>query len=100
MLDRIGALMESEEAQVLFANNEELITEATNEAAQFNTILKAFVIDHPEEFLAENLEETYKNIRVFSEVATSQYLCEITNLYGSNAVDPIQEQEEKIDDYL
>lgn len=100
MLDRINALLESEDAQILFENNQELITEAVEVASQFNGVLKSFVLEHPQEFLAENLEETYKNIRIFSEIATAQYLYEVSNFYGSNTVDPIQEQEEKINDYL
>jgi len=60
--------------------------------------LKNFTLEHPEEFLGENTEETYKNIRLFSEVATSQFMTELTHLCGSVIPEPLQEA--KVDDYL
>lgn len=100
MLERINALMESEETQNLITNNENLIMEAVEDSAEFNKILKGFVLEHPEEFLGEDTEETYKNVRIFSEVATAQFMAEVTHLYGSNISDPIQEAQDKIEEYL
>jgi hypothetical protein len=45
-------------------------------------------LNNPEEFIGENTEETYKNMRVFAEVGTAQYIAEVSNMYGSS----IQEQ--------
>jgi hypothetical protein len=100
MLDRVNALMESEDTQNLIANNEKLITEAVQDTAEFNKLLKVFVLDHQEEFLGENTETTYKNIRIFSEVATAQFMTEVTNIYGNDLSDPIQEAQQTIGDYL
>ncbi len=102
MLDRINTLMESEDTQKLLTENEQLLTEAVGDTVQFSNTLKAFVIKHPEEFLGENTEETYKNVRLFTEVATSQFLTEVTHVYGSQIPEPIQEtqQQEGLDQYL
>jgi len=99
MLDRINALMESEDTQKLLTENEQLLTEAVGETVQFSNTLKAFVIKHPDEFLGESTQETYKNIRLFSEVATSQFLTEVTHVYGSQIPVPVQEGD-ALNDYL
>lgn len=98
MFKRINALMESEETQKLIQENEQLITEATMSAHDFSKTLKYFVLEHPEEFLGENTEETYKNVRLFTEVATAQFMTEITSVLGAAISQPIQE--ESINDYL
>ena len=98
MLNRINALMENEETKTLLSNNESLLTEAVGETVQFSNTLKAFIIKHPEEFLGENTAETFKNIRLFSEIATSQFLTEVTHVYGSQAAMPLHEG--GMEDYL
>lgn len=102
MLEKINALMESEETKNLISENEELITEAIGEATEFSKVLKVFALEHPEEFLGENTEETYKNVRLFSEVATAQFMTEVTNVYGSVISEQQTQtiQESGIDDYL
>jgi len=80
--------------------NEEVIQEAEMAINDFPKVLKAFITSHPEEFIAESLEETYKNIRVFTEVAVAQYATEVTNIYGSNVVEEEAIAEEKLADYI
>ncbi len=100
MFERINALMENEQVQEVLIANEELITEAAAQADEFSKVIKGFVIEHPEEFLGENTEETYKNIRLFAEVATAQYMTEITTLYGLVMESNEQVKKSGIDDYL
>jgi hypothetical protein len=88
MFERVNALLETE-GTVLVEKHEGVIVEAMTLVNDFQKDAKAFILNNPEEFLGENTEETYKNIRVFAEVATAQYVSEISNLYGST----IQEQE-------
>ena len=98
MFEKINALMENEDTQKLISENEELIIEATEAANDFSKVLKQFTLEHPEEFIGENTEETYKNVRLFSEVATSQFMTEVTHLCGTMLPEPIQET--TVDDYL
>ncbi len=87
MFDRVNAILESE-GNKLIENHEDVIVEAMTLVNDFSKELKAFVLNHPEEFIGENTEETFKNIRTFAEVGTSQFITEISNLYG----EIIQEQ--------
>lgn len=82
MLKRVNALMESKEFREMFESNEELIQESAQHALNFAGVLKDFVINHPEEFIGEDLDVTYKNIRLFAEVATSQFLSEMSAMYS------------------
>ena len=79
----INALLESEEVQTLVANNSEILAEGAELISEFPTILKSFVMENTVDFIGENAEETAKNIRVFSEVATAQLLAEISDLSAS-----------------
>lgn len=99
-LNKIDQIMESEEVKTILSENEELIAEATESTHNFSKIMKAFVINNPSEFIGENLEETFKNIRVFSEVATAQYLTEISDIAGDNLVVQEPVVEASINDYL
>jgi len=87
MFDRVNALLETE-GTALVEKHEGVIVEAMTLVNDFQKDLKSFVLSNPEEFIGENTEETYKNIRVFTEVGTAQYVAEISNLFGSS----IQEQ--------
>ena len=92
MFQRVNALLESE-GNALVEKHEGVIVEAMSLVNDFQKTLKAFVLNNPEEFIGENTEETYKNIRVFSEVGTAQFVAEVSNLYGG----VIQEQTENED---
>ena len=99
--DNVIALLESEETRKLFEGKEELINEANNIISNFPEILSEIVCIYPNEFLGSNIDETVKNIRVFAEAATAQFICEITQIYADAF--PVQIEEEKrniLSDYL
>lgn len=82
MFDRVNALLETE-GSALVEKHEDVIVEAMTLVNDFQKDIKAFVLNNPEEFIGENVEETFKNIRVFAEVGTAQYVAEVSNLYSS-----------------
>lgn len=96
----IDSLMESDEMKTFVESNGGLIEEAVAATHDYGKTLKAFVLENFQEFVGANLEETYKNIRLFSEVATMTFINEAVHAQASQ----IQEQEEiaegGIDDYL
>lgn len=102
----IQTLLESENIQEFMKEEAELLKEAEMVVAEFPNILKEFVLENPKEFMAESLEETRKNIRTFSEVATAQFICEVTSIYGTPTdedYEALKEDENlspSIDDYL
>ena len=103
MASRIETLLENDEIKTFLEDNTEIIQEAEMAINDFSKVLKAFVLKHPKEFVSENLEETYKNIRVFTGIATAQYITEITNMYGSDILAEAEEKElteEKLSDYI
>ena len=84
-------ILESEEVKALEENNSELLNEAEEAVSQFPNYLKSFVMAHPDEFISESREETAKKISVFSEVATAQFMKEMTSIVSEAAT--IQEAE-------
>jgi len=78
-------LFESEDMNIFMESNKELIQETTMNVGNFVEGLKEYVYDNPTLFVEENLEDMYKNIRVFTEVATEQYLHEATAANASRA---------------
>lgn len=101
-MSEIQALLENENVQTFITENEEILTETEQAVQDFGKVLKSFVLSHPEEFVAENTEETFKNIRVFSEVATAQFLQEVTTLVGSGMAEDVDEDQTygNMNDYL
>ena len=89
----LEAILENEDVKGLIAENEDLINEAQQHVVQFPQILKAFILEHPEEFIGENAEETKKNIRVFVEAATQHYLYNVCDIIAETAVQRIEESE-------
>jgi len=87
MFERVNALLESEGTE-LVEKHEDVIVEAMSLINDFQKNIKAFILSNPSEFIGENTDDTYKNMRVFTEVSLSQYIAEISNLYGAS----IQEQ--------
>ncbi len=81
MYPKINALFENEQVKEILTHNDNLIDQAVVDVESFRDVLKNFVVNHPEDFLGETLDETYKNIRLFTEVATAQYITEIVALY-------------------
>ena len=98
-LDRVNALLESE-GDAILENHEDVIIEAMTYANEFSKHIKGFILSHPEEFVGENTEDTYKNVRVFSEVATAQFINEVTTLFGGSIVEPETITDGGINEYL
>ncbi len=94
----IETFMENEEIKEVLSENEEIIAEADALVSDFKHVIKNFVLSNPTEFIGENIDQTVKNIRVFSEVATAQYITEITDQTGANFTYP--EPAASVDDYL
>ena len=88
MFEKVNALLESE-GNALVEKHEDVIVEAMTLVNDFQKDIKSFIINNPAEFIGENVDETYKNMRVFSEVATAQYVSEVSNIFASS----IQEAE-------
>jgi hypothetical protein len=99
MFQRVNALLESE-GNAIVEKHEDVIVEAMTVVNDFQKTLKAFVLNNPQEFIGENTEETYKNIRVFSEVGTSQFITEISNLYGGVIQEQTITEDKGIAEYL
>ena len=99
MFQRVNALLESEGTQ-LVEKHEDVIVEAMTLVNDFQKDLKVFILNNPEEFLGENIEETYKNMRVFAEVGTSQYVSEISNLYGGLVQERTLTEDQGLAEYL
>lgn len=103
-MEKITALLESIGEDVL-AQNEEVISEMISDVNELPKHLKAFVLANPTEFVGESVEETYKNVRIFAEVSTAQYLAELSHLYAPDMTgsdDEVVEETEQADinDYL
>lgn len=96
----IETLLENGTVQEFSSKNEHLINEAEEQTNRFRAYLKEFVFNNPEEFVAETLEETYKNMRAFSEVATAQFLAEVSSYYGEQTQQVHAVSEGTINDYL
>lgn len=96
----VESLLESEEMQAFVEKHEGLIQEAAEQTREFGKFLKAFVLEHFEEFVGQNLEETYKNIRLFSEVSTMTFINEAVHMKASDIPVEIAEATGSIDDYL
>jgi len=99
MFQRVNALLESEGTQ-LVEKHEDVIVEAMTLVNDFQKDLKVFILNNPEEFLGESIEETYKNMRVFAEVGTSQYVSEISNLYGELVQERTLTEDQGLAEYL
>lgn len=96
----VEALLENEEINSVLEENQDVILETEEAISHFPKVLKSFILNHPTEFLAESIEETYKNIRVFTEVATSQFIQEVTTLYGNAIVEGSEEPTASASDYI
>lgn len=100
MGQNIDTIMESEEVQTFFEQNQEVLQEAEEIIQEFPKILKSFVLENTQEFIGETLEETKKNIRVFSEVATAQYIQEVSAITSNSVKTQESIQESALSDYL
>ena len=87
-------IMETEEVRDVIEESEDLIAEAESVVQTFPEMLKKFILDHPEEFIGENIEETKKNIIVFTEMATQSYLYNVCDVISDVAIERIEEAEQ------
>jgi hypothetical protein len=99
MFQRVNALLESE-GNALVEKHEDVLVEAMSLVNDFQKTLKAFILNNPEEFIGENTEETYKNMRVFAEVGTAQFISEVSNLYGGVIQEQTLTEDKGIAEYL
>ena len=76
----LNTIFENEEFKNYMTENQEVMTEAEGMINDFPKVLKSFVLGNPKEFLAENEVQTKKNIKVFAEVATAQYIQEVSSM--------------------
>jgi hypothetical protein len=99
MATRVDAILEAMGEDV-FTENEEVISEMIEEVNEFPKYLKAFVLNNPTEFIGESVEETFKNVRLFSEISTAQYMTELSHIYAADVEETEVVEESKIEDYL
>jgi len=99
MFEKVNALLESEGTE-LVEKHENVIVEAMTLVNDFQKNIKAFILNNPSEFIGENTDDTYKNMRVFTEVALSQYVSEISNLYGSAIQEQVVIADKGLQEYL
>ena len=80
----ISTILENEDFQNHLEENKDIIFEAEEMVTNFNKVLKSFIIANPVEFIAENIDQTRKNIKVFTEIATCQYMSEVASMLSSH----------------
>jgi hypothetical protein len=78
-------MMESEEMSLFVETNQELINETTEAVNEFKDVLVEYVTNNTSLFVEEDIQDMYKNIRLFSEVATEQFLHEIVTANSEKA---------------
>ncbi|MFW5799514.1 MAG: hypothetical protein ACOCZ5_00825 [bacterium] len=101
-MSTLQSLLETEEAKNFLTENQDLILEAAQSVDAFGGVIKEYVVQNPDFFIESDLETTYKNIRVFSEIATAQYLTEMVAICDQE-VSSIEEAKTNYDplgDYL
>jgi hypothetical protein len=100
-MEKLNALMESEEMKSFTENNQEMINETAQAAEAFSAEIRDYVIKNPEIFIEAKVTDIEKNIRIFTEVAMCQFLTETTaiNSVNTKIVEPVTE-ENVLNDYI
>ena len=99
----LETIMENEQIQEMINEAEDLITEAVEESVRFPKIIKSFILNHPEEFIGENIEDTKKNIRVFTEISTQEYFKAVSDIITESIISEmieVEDSEDPIERYL
>jgi hypothetical protein len=98
----LNTIMESEDFQNYIIENKEVFTEVDQKINDFGKVIKSFVLANPNEFMAENIDQVKKNIRVFTEIATSQYMTEVCSILSEqfSENDDLHENEQSNNDYF
>ena len=97
-MSRLQNLLESEEYSNIITGNESIIQEGVLSTLDFKEQIKSYIKENWTEFLGENLEDTKKNIKVFTEVAVSQYFTETSDLLSEHLVVSEDTLEETVKD--
>lgn len=79
----LNAIFETEDFGNYIHEHQDVFLEAEELVQDFSKVIKSFILSNPSEFLAESVEQMQKNIRVFTEVATAQYIQEISSMAGN-----------------
>ncbi|MEM3452043.1 MAG: hypothetical protein QW835_00250 [Candidatus Hadarchaeum sp.] len=87
-------MLESAEAQDILKENVDLLNEAVDSVDWFGGVLKNFIRENILEFIGETKEDTLKNIRVFSEIATAQFLAETSARLGEQLAAVLETEED------
>lgn len=95
----VEALLENDENTNIMNENQEMINEADQMINEFRDVAKNFVAANSSEFIGEDAQDTYKNIRVFTEAATAQFMREVAGMASNVYKDQIGSRP-KLDDYL
>jgi len=100
-MEKLQALMETEEMNLFLENNQELINETAQAAESFQDTIKDYVVNNPEVFMDAHVENIAKNIRIFSEAAMCQFLTEVTTMNSEYAqiLEPVT-PENALNDYI
>ena len=80
----LDTIFENEDFQNVMTENEAILTEAEAKINDFPKVLKSFILANPNEFIAENVDQMRKNIKTFTEVATAQYVQELSTVMSEN----------------
>jgi len=73
----LTALFENEAIQQYVDDNESIIAEATDKFHNFPEVVKAFVMENLEDFIGDDVEETFENIATFTSNSAFHYLHEL-----------------------
>jgi hypothetical protein len=100
-MEKLNALMESEEMKTLVENNQEVINETSQAIEDFTGQVKEYVISNPDVFMDSKIENIEKNIRIFTEAAICQFLTEAVAINSENVkiVEPVT-PENVLNDYI
>lgn len=73
----LNALFENEAIQTYVDSNEMSILESTQAFHEFPEAVKSFIVENLSDFIGDDVEETYENIKTFAENSAFQYLHEL-----------------------
>lgn len=82
-MNKLAAILEDAGTQAMLQENSVLVESAMNDLTSWYGYLNNYISENIEEFLESNLEETMKSIYTFSTFSTKQFLCEMSQNYGS-----------------
>lgn len=99
-MSAILEMLTSEAGQKTLSENSDKIEMMDAMVSQFNDVLKGFVMEHMVEFMGRDIQETYKNISVFSEVANAHFMNEISAMFANTMVETEIKAQQALNRYL